>query len=124
MKTRGSVVAGLLQQGDTLESAYQDSQDSEGSALKENERYLESIQGHLDKLNNQWQKIWVSDLTRETMNWFIDKATSLLKIVEKLGLVWSTVITTGIITAGKALIKTYASGGRVKQRNLEIRDTK
>lgn len=119
-KTRGSVVAGLIQQGDTLESAYQDSQGAEGSALKENERYLESIQGHLDKLSNQWQKIWVSDLTRETMNWFIDKITGLLKIVEKIGIVWTTVITAGIITAGKALVKTYASGGRVKQRYLEI----
>lgn len=113
-KTRGSVVAGLLQQGDTLEKAYKDSQDAEGSALKENERYLQSIQGHLDKLKNQWQKIWASNLTRDTMNWFIDKATGLLKIVEKLGLVWSTVIATGIITAGKALTKTFFSGGRAK----------
>jgi len=115
-KTRGSVVAGLLQQGDTLESVYQDSQKAEGSALEENERYLESIQGHLDKLSNQWQKIWTSEVTRETMNWFVDKLTGLLKIVEKLGLGLSTVIGAGTIIGGKALIKTISSsGGRVKQ---------
>lgn len=117
MKTRGSVVAGLLQQGDTLESVYKDSQNAEGSALEENERYLESIQGHLDKLNNQWQKIWTNSLTRDTMNWFIDKLTGLLKIVEKIGLVASTAIAGGLITAGKALVKTYAKdgGGRAKK---------
>jgi hypothetical protein len=119
LKTRGSVVAGLLQQGETLESAYKDSQGAEGSALKENERYLQSIQGHLDKLSNQWQKIWTNDLTRETMNKFIDMATSLLKIVEKIGIGWSTAITTGIIVAGKALYKTFIGngGGRAKNTN-------
>ena len=114
MKTRGSVVAGLLQQGDTLESAYEDSQDAEGSALKENERYLQSIQGHIDLLSNQWQKIWTSEVTRDTVNWFVDKLTDLLKIVEKLGLGLSTAIGVGLVTAGKAAIKTFASGGRAK----------
>ena len=107
MKTRGSVVAGLLQQGDTLENVYKDSQGAEGSALEENEKYLESIQGHLDKLKNQWQKIWTSSLTRGAMNFFIDSLTKILKLVEKIGLVGSTVIGVGLISSVKALSKTF-----------------
>ena len=113
-KTRGSVVAGLLQQGDTLENVYKDSQGAEGSALEENEKYLESIQGHLDKLKNQWQKIWTSSLTRGAMNFFIDSLTKILKLVEKIGLVGSTVIGVGLISSVKALSKTFLSGGRAK----------
>ena len=120
MKTRGSVVAGLLQQGDTLEEVYKDSQNAEGSALEENEKYLQSIQGHLDKLSNQWQKIWTSELTRDTMNWFIDKLTGILKLVEKLGLVVSTALGAGLVAGGKALKKTYFSGGRVKVYIIQI----
>lgn len=86
-KTRASVVAGLLQQGETLENVYKDSLDAEGSALKENEEYLKSIQGHIDKLTNAWQAMWSNSINRDFINFFIDASTEIIKFVDKIGAV-------------------------------------
>ena len=86
-KTRASVVAGLLQQGETLEKVYQDSLKAEGSAIKENEEYLKSIQGHIDQLTNAWQAMWSNSINRDFINFFIDADTSIIKFIDDIGAV-------------------------------------
>lgn len=56
-KRNASVVASLLQNFDEVEKALRTAQSAEGSALKENETYLDSIQGRLDKLKATGQQV-------------------------------------------------------------------
>ena len=111
-KTRASVVAGLLQQGKTLEEVYNDSKNAAGSATKENEKYKESIQGHIDLLKNEWQSIWTSEISRDQINFFVDLGTRVLEFVDKLGLIKTAFV--GL--TGFFAFKNYSknSGGRAK----------
>lgn len=118
-KTRASVVAGLMQQGETLEQIYNDSTMAQGSALKENEEYLKSIQGHLDKLQNTWQSLWSSSVGRDFINFFIDLADKVLKAVESFGLFKSAFLAVfGILKVKSSLKKEKSGGGRAKTISL------
>ena len=55
-KRSGSVMAAILQNPETLKDAFESASEASGSALIENEKYMESIQGHLDILTNKWQE--------------------------------------------------------------------
>ena len=110
-KTRASVVAGLLQQGETLKQVYLDSLEAEGSAIKENEKYLDSIQGHIDLFNNKWQELWDSGMSSDTINFVIDLGTELLKLADIIGLIPSL----GLVTAGIFSLKSK-SGGRARKK--------
>ena len=94
-KNRANIAASILQNPDLLKSVYSDSQNSAGSALQENEKYLESINGHIDKLKNKWQEVWSGSATRENINAIIDMGTALLSVVDTLGVL----PTTGILGA-------------------------
>lgn len=92
-KTRGSVVAALLQQPDTLKDAYEDALNAEGSALKENEKYLDSIQGKVDKFTNALQAMWQDELGSGLIKGFVDLGTILVKLIDNVGLL-GTLLTT------------------------------
>ena len=47
MKNRASTVEGLLQNYELIAKVIESAEDADGSALKENERYLESIEGKI-----------------------------------------------------------------------------
>lgn len=111
-KTRASVVAGLLQQGETLEKVYQDSLNAEGSAIKENEEYLKSIQGHIDQLTNAWQAMWSNSINRDFINFFIDAATSVIKFVDEIGA--AKVAIAGVIGLFTLKANKNTGGGRAK----------
>lgn len=86
-KNRANIAASIIQNGDMLKSVYQDSQHSEGSALEENQKQLDSISGHLDQLKNKWQEIWSNTASRDQINWFLDAGKGALDIVDKIGLI-------------------------------------
>lgn len=66
------------------------------SALKENEKYLDSIQGKLDQFNNAVQTMWSNTLDSGVIKAIVDLGTGLVKIVDKLGLVNTLVF--GVMT--------------------------
>ena len=80
--------------------------------MEENQKYLESISGHLAKLQNAWQEMWANAANRDVINMFIDFATLLLNIIDKVGLlgstfalVWGGSILKGLMTADSWLVK-------------------
>ena len=81
-KRNSSVVAALLQNPEELKAAYEDAANAEGSALKENEKYLDSIQGKIDQFNNAVQSMWSNALDSEVVKGFIEIATALVKAVD------------------------------------------
>lgn len=100
-KTRGSVVAALLQQPDVLKNAYQDAMNAEGSALRENEKYLDSIQGRIDLLTNSIQTMWKNALDDDVIKNFVNIGTQLVKIIDNLGLIKALFISIGSYTLKK-----------------------
>lgn len=89
-KNRANIAASILQNPELLKSVYSDSQNSAGSALKENEKYLESINGHIDQLKNKWQELWSGTASRDSINMIIDLGSALLDVVNTIGVLPST----------------------------------
>lgn len=100
-KRQASVGFAILENYQRAEEILKTSQESAGSALAENEIYLNSIQGRLDKLSATWQSLSNSLLNSDTVKDLISGADTLLgiikTIVDNLGLIPGLVA--GIATA-------------------------
>lgn len=89
-KTRANVAASIFQSPDVLEAAYKSSQEANNSAMEENDKFLESISGHLAQLTNAWQEMWANAANREIINTFIDLGKTLVQIVDTVGVLPSS----------------------------------
>lgn len=84
-KRQANVLSALIQNFDTVEEAIETSANSAGSAMKENERYLDSIQGKIDQFNNAMQAMWSDTLDSDVVKKFIELGTALIKILDAVG---------------------------------------
>lgn len=100
-KNRANIAASILQNGDMLRSVYEDAQNSEGSAEKELNSYLDSIDGKMAQLENRAQEFWFKVIDSETIKNGIDLLSTLLKgatdFVDTVGLL--PTILTGVAAA-------------------------
>lgn len=94
-KRAGSVMSAILQNPDILKNAFEDANNATGSALKENEKYLNSIQGRIDLFTNAVQTMWQNTLSSDTVKWFVDLGTQAIKLVDTLGLIPSILLAIG-----------------------------
>ena len=85
MKRQANVLSALIQNFDTAEEVIKTSANSAGSALKENEKYLDSIQGKIDQFTNTLQTMWKNALDDDVVKFFVDIGTVLVKILDTLG---------------------------------------
>ena len=83
-KTRSGVMAGLIENYEVIGDVIEAAENAEGSALRENEKYLESIEGHIAKLSNAWDKLVTSLVDSGTINFFIDLATAIVNVTDKV----------------------------------------
>lgn len=97
-KTRGSVVAALLQQPEILKSAYEDAFNAEGSAIRENEVYLDSIQGKIDQFTNAVQTMWSHTLDDSWIKGFVSFGTIVIQTIDKIGLLTTALIALGAVS--------------------------
>lgn len=96
-KTRASTVSGLLENYQVIDEVISAAENASGSAAKENEKYMESISGHIDVLTNKWQELWASAGTRELVNTVIDFGSALLDVANNIGIVGSALAAIGIV---------------------------
>lgn len=75
-----------------LEGAYTTALGAENSALKENDTYLQSIQGRIDLFNNSVQTMWANTLNSDAVKWIVDLGTSVVKAVDSFGLIKTALI--------------------------------
>lgn len=99
-----------------LKEAYAEATDAEGSAAIENEKYMDSVEGHLIKLKNAWEELWANASTREFVNGVIDLGTGILEIVNKLGLVKTALLA----IAGLDIVKWFIIGSTGFGKNNSI----
>ena len=77
-KNRSNVAASILQSPELLTSAYESAMNSAGSAQEELEKFLESIDGRMAKLENQAQEFWYKLIDSDTIKNGITLLTELL----------------------------------------------
>lgn len=84
-KTQVDVVNSVLQNFQTALNATEKSLNSTGSAIKENETYMDSIEGHLKQLESAWQEFATNTLEADTVKGFIDAGKAALEFIDKIG---------------------------------------
>lgn len=83
-KRQANIGAGLLENFDIARESLQAAFDAEGSALKENEIFLESIQGHLNKLSAAWETFSYDFLDSEFVKGVVDFLTKVVNLLDDL----------------------------------------
>lgn len=90
-KNRSNIAASILQNGNMLKAVYEDVQNSDGSAQKELDSYLSSIDGKMAKLQNRAQEFWSVAINTDSVKSGIDMVTGLVSgvtsLVDALGLI-------------------------------------
>lgn len=81
-KRAGSVMSAILENPETLKDAFESASDATGSALKENEKYLDSIQGRIDLFNNAVQTLWSNLLDSSVVKNIVDIGAKLVKFLD------------------------------------------
>ena len=79
-KNRSNIAASILQNGEMLRSVYQDAQNSSGSAQKELDSYLDSIDGRMTQLENRAQEFWYKVIDSDAIKNGITLLTDLLEL--------------------------------------------
>ena len=103
-KNRANTLAAILTNIEDLEAAYLSAIDAEGSALKENEAYLDSIQGKIDLFTNSVQTAWSNIIGTDFIKGIIDAGRVL---VETFGNLPGLIGAVSIALAAIAKIKMY-----------------
>lgn len=109
-KNRSNTLAAILGNVEDLEGAYESALDAEGSAMAENEKQLNSIQGRITLFNNAVQTMWKNTLNSDAVKFFVNLGTSIVKVTDKVGL----------LKAAIAALATYKFGKYFIKQNLEL----
>ena len=80
------VISSIIGNWEDATRAYADAMDSAGVATNANNKYLETTAAHIEKFKVAFQELSQSTMTRDFMNFFVDLATQILKVVDNLGL--------------------------------------
>lgn len=86
-KRQANVLAAVIKNFKTVEDVIQTSSNSAGSALKENSKYMDSIQGRVDRFTNSLQTMWMNALNSDAVKLIVDVGNGLINIIDKLGLI-------------------------------------
>lgn len=84
-KTQVDVVTAILKNFNTAIEATDTAINSAGSAMTENEKYLDSIQGKIAALTSEFQKFWTEGISSDSVKNVVSLATGFLKLVNSLG---------------------------------------
>ena len=84
-KRQANVLSALISNFDIVEDAIEASANSAGSALEENEKVLDSIQGRINLFNNALETMWNNLLDDEWIKLIVDVGTELVKLIDKFG---------------------------------------
>ena len=83
-KNRANTAASILQSPDILREAIESSTNAKGSADRENETYLSSLEAHITQLQTQLQELATVTINSDMFKGVIDTATAFLNIVTQI----------------------------------------
>lgn len=88
------VLNAILDNWQSVDEAINSAKNSTGSAMKENEKYLNSINGKVAQFNSTVQQMWQNTISSDTIKFFVDLGTVLINVVDKIGLLNTALIAT------------------------------
>lgn len=116
-KQRADVAAAMLTNWKEVDKAIQDASKSMGSAAKEQEAYLNSIEGKIQSFKNVFQELADTIIDSDIIKGFIDIGTGILKVIrwvtqliEKLGGLKTIILT---LTSVMLIFKAQAIAGLI-----------
>ena len=86
-----NIGSSILQNYERAQEILETSRDSAGSATSENEKYLKSVQGHLDVFKAKWESLSTSLADATSLKMLIDLGGSAVSILDKLTGVFGSV---------------------------------
>lgn len=111
-KNRASTVAGLLENYELIDEVIESAENATGSAARENEAYMDSIDGKIDQLTNHIQEFWSTFIDTDAVKGVLDFLSGAIELatelVDKLGSIPTLL---GLIGAGVSI---SSGGGRAK----------
>lgn len=117
-KRQANILSSLITNFQTVEDVIETSSNASGSALAENEKYLNSIQGRIDLFTNSLQTMWMNFIDSDAIKFIVDLGSAVLKFVDALGLLPTVV---GGFTTFKTAAKEIKA--EFEAINQEIQDT-
>ena len=117
-KYQAQNAAAILNNFETALAATETALNSEGSAMKENSKYLDSIQGKMANFDSAFEQLSQSVMSSDLIKWFIDLGTAIVniansdfgKFLTKFTLLFVST-KSGIVIIGK-LIDTFKKFGK------------
>lgn len=100
-KAQANSLAAALSNWETIEKAYEVAENSAGSATAENEKYLDSLEGHAITLEESFNELWNSSISTEFLKFIIDVGNGLLTIVNNVGVLQTALIGLYTVLASK-----------------------
>lgn len=85
-KNRSNIAASLLEHPELLEKGYSVALNADGSALEENEKYLNSISGKIEILKTSLEEMWNNAIDSDFMKFIVDLGTAIINLVDKVDL--------------------------------------
>lgn len=105
-KRNANGVAAVLQNWKQVEAAVKASTDAEGTAAKENEKYMDSMQGRINATKAAWQALSNSFLSSDSLKDLINGAQTFLNVTNNI------VKTVGTLPPILAIIAGYLSASK------------
>lgn len=100
-KHRANTVASIIGNWENVEASYASALNSTGSAAKENEKYMDSLQGRLNELTTAFQSFSNTAMSSGFLKGLVDMGSGVLNIldtiIDKVGLLPTLI---GAVTAG------------------------
>lgn len=107
-----------------LRNVFEDSQNSAGSAEEELSKYLDSIDGKINKLTNRIQEFWYTAIDSDAVKIVVDFLTVLVQLGTEIVNTFESIpiVITGIVAAFSKLsgLKLFSGGGRAKNKQQKI----
>lgn len=121
-KNRANVVSGMLDNWKDAQNAAKTAAESADSATKENETYLDSINGKISQFTAAFEKLSKDVLDSDLIKFFIELATHIanladeaVKLVDNIGLIPTAIGGIGA-ALGVSLIKNKGTSGKLYAR--------
>ena len=81
-KRQANILSSVITNFETVEDVIETSMNSSGSAIAENEKWLDSIEGKTYQFTNALQTMWSNMLDSETLKGFIDFGTEAIQFLD------------------------------------------
>ena len=108
-KHRANSVAALLSNWKNVEAAVKSASEAEGSAARENAKYVDSIQGRLDKLTTSWQSFANTFMSSDLVKGAVSGLTGFVELIEKLVDNVGTLGTIGLAAGIVGIVKNFGT---------------